>query len=467
MEEWFYVKNNLIEREDIKGIIQRPIWSRFGLRRPATVLGNDTKACHKAFNNVCAFIGTRDLVQEHIANRVWPFVNDWEMPKETAAGSSQGSLVYLKYTFRYRDQFDEPNDDCLTCVEATNDELLGAYTRAEDDAMTLAFGGRGKKRLNRIFDVIGFVYPDYTYSSRKQGKKRKTAASATSIVPKGKKIKILTHRPRYIETATVSKLGEGTSSTAEAEQAAPSGRSTEESDVVPKVSATGSVEVPKHTTEAKGKAAEKPDREETAGPPEPELPKVAKTPTITPKRRRMASVLGAVMETTRALTPTPVKKVAESAIARAEPEVGPSMPHEAERTGTEERTEGPSDIGLVLMKKDVSKKVKSPTPEAPFEDLDFIIRHALGKRLFEEEIVEAKHYTRELKYPKGALVYNGTDEDDFLYCLLDNKEISVCRKMTKNMGFPKLEADLSTMSKDDLADSLAYNSLKVRVGDHN
>jgi hypothetical protein len=24
-----------------------------------------------------------------------------------------------------------------------------------------AFGGRGKKRLNRVFDAIGFVYPDY------------------------------------------------------------------------------------------------------------------------------------------------------------------------------------------------------------------------------------------------------------------------------------------------------------------
>jgi hypothetical protein len=35
--------------------------------------------------------------------------------------------------------------------------LLGAYTRAEDDAMTLAFEGRGKKRLNRVFDIIGFV----------------------------------------------------------------------------------------------------------------------------------------------------------------------------------------------------------------------------------------------------------------------------------------------------------------------
>jgi hypothetical protein len=30
------------------------------------------------------------------------------------------------------------------------------------------------------------------------------------------------------------------------------------------------------------------------------------------------------------------------------------------------------------------------------------------------------------------------------------------------MGFLKLEVGLSAMSKDDLADSLAYNSLKVR-----
>jgi hypothetical protein len=59
-------------------------------------------------------------------------------------------------------------------------------------------------------------------------------------------------------------------------------------------------------------------------------------------------------------------------------------------------------------------------------------------------------------------VYNGTDKNDFLYCLLDNKEISVCREMAKNMGFPKLEVGLSAMSKDDLANSLAYNSLKVR-----
>jgi hypothetical protein len=60
-------------------------------------------------------------------------------------------------------------------------------------------------------------------------------------------------------------------------------------------------------------------------------------------------------------------------------------------------------------------------------------------------------------------VYNGNDEDDFLYCLPDNKEISVYREMMKNMGYPKLELGLSAMLKDDLADSLAYNSLKVHI----
>jgi hypothetical protein len=173
MEEWFYVKNNLIEREDIKEIIQRPIWSRFGLRRLKVAIESDAEACQKAFNNVCAFIGTRDIIQEHIAYRVWPLVDNWEMPKETAAGSIEAGLVRLKYTFRFRDRFDEPNDDWLKCIEATSDKLLGAYTRAEDDALSSVFGGRGKKRLNMVFDAIGFIYHDYCYPCEGKEKREK------------------------------------------------------------------------------------------------------------------------------------------------------------------------------------------------------------------------------------------------------------------------------------------------------
>jgi hypothetical protein len=297
-------------------------------------------------------------------------------------------------------------------------------------------------------------------SLAKVGKKEKTATSAISVVPKGKKIKVLTHRPRYIETAIVPKFGEETSSAAEAEQDALAARSAEESTIVPKVPIVEPVE-------AEDGAAKKPEFEKTivlleilSPPVEIELPKVAKAPATTPKRRRMASVLDAVMET-RALTPAPVKKVAEAATAHTETEAGPSMLANTKHAITEERAEQESpDIGIA-MEKEVTEETKSSAPEAPPEDLDYIIRHASTKRLSKEEILEAKHYAQELKYPKGALVFNGMDEDDFLYCLPNNKEISVCQEMAKSMGFPKLEVGLSAMSKDDLADSLAYNSLKV------
>jgi hypothetical protein len=161
--------------------------------------------------------------------------------------------VYLQI----REKFDEPNDDWLKCIEATSGELLGTYSKAEDDALSVAFGGRGKKRLNRVFDVIGFVYPDYHYPLRRQGKKRKTAASATTAVPKGKKVKVLTHRLRYIEPAVVPEFGERTSSTTEAKQAAVIVQSAEDPIVVLKVPTVG-------PTEAKDDTAEEPKVEKNS-----------------------------------------------------------------------------------------------------------------------------------------------------------------------------------------------------------
>jgi hypothetical protein len=217
MEEWFYVKNDLTAREDIKEVIMHPIWSCFGLRKPKVEIDDAAEACQKAFGTVCFFIGTRDLIQEHIAFRVWPLVESWEMSKETITKSSKGELVWLKYTFRYGDKFDEPNDDWLKCIEATSDELLGSYSKAKDNALSTAFGSRGKKRLNRVFDAIGFVYPDYRYPLR------------------GKKMKVLTHRPRYIEPAVIPELGEGTSSSAKTKETVPPVQRPEESATMPKV----------------------------------------------------------------------------------------------------------------------------------------------------------------------------------------------------------------------------------------
>jgi hypothetical protein len=60
----------------VRGIIQRPIRSLFGIRRPSIASGNEVQPCLMAFNMVCTYIGTRDLVQEHIAYKVSSLVND-------------------------------------------------------------------------------------------------------------------------------------------------------------------------------------------------------------------------------------------------------------------------------------------------------------------------------------------------------------------------------------------------------
>jgi hypothetical protein len=161
------------------------------------------------------------------------------MPKETVTESSEGELVQLKYTFRYGDKFDEPNDDWLKCIEVTSDELLGSYSKVEDNALSTSFKGRGKKRLNRVFDDIGFVYPDYYYPLRGKGKKRKATAVAASAepVPKAtsKKMKVLTHRSRYIEPAVVPEFGGETSSAPEPKDPIPPTQKAEDPTIMPKV----------------------------------------------------------------------------------------------------------------------------------------------------------------------------------------------------------------------------------------
>jgi hypothetical protein len=188
------VKNDLKAREDIKEIIMRPIWSRFGLRKPKVEIDEAAEACRRAFGTVCSFIGTRDLVQEHVAYRIWPLIDNWEMPKESITNPSEGGLVRLKYTFRFGDQFIEPDDGWLKCVENTSDELLGAYSKSEDNALSAAFGSQKKKRLNRVFDAIGSMYPDYRYPLRGQKRKGatsgKVAASAAPSEPASKRKKV-------------------------------------------------------------------------------------------------------------------------------------------------------------------------------------------------------------------------------------------------------------------------------------
>jgi hypothetical protein len=403
------------------------------------------------------------------------------MPKETVTESNEGDLVRLKYTFRYGDKFDEPNDDWLKCIEATSDELLGSYSKAEDNALSTSFGGRGKKRLNRVFDAIGFVYPDYRYLLRGRGKKRKAAASAKTAAlatpdepaPKSKKLKVLTHQPRYIEPAVIPEFGEEASSAADPKEPAPPTQKIEESTTMPKAPSTELIE-----TKVDEDKTERSKTDEATKMPgilspstEATMSKAEKNSAITPRRKRMVNVLD-ILETTDSKSPAPIKRVAEAVKAQTEGDTkqieveattieagidsGPSEAAEKKSVEIEEVATEEKVTGQIL-----TEKITTPAPEALKESIDYIICNASGKRLSQGEEVEAQHYAQKLKYPKGALVFNGSGEEDFLYCLPDSKEISVCREMGRSFGFPKLEDGLSILSKDELADSLVYNSIKV------
>jgi hypothetical protein len=60
----------------------------------------------------------------------------------------------------------------------------------------------------------------------------------------------------------------------------------------------------------------------------------------------------------------------------------------------------PSKSALMILEKGSAyEKSKSSAPKAPAKELEFIVRHASGKQLSEEQIAEAKQYAEDLKYP--------------------------------------------------------------------
>jgi hypothetical protein len=276
------------------------------------------------------------------------------MPKETISNPHEGGLVRLKYTFRFGDQFVEPDDDWLKCVEATSDELLGPYSKAEDNALSAAFGNRKRKILNRVFDAIGFMYPNYRYPSR--GQKRKSATSGkddasvapSEPAPKRKKVKVLTHRPRFIEPATVPEFGGDTSSATEAKEPALT-QKTEELAAMPKASLAKLGE-PKADSIEETEVERTKTLEVISPSAEVTLPKAQKDLTATPKRKRMVNVLD-VLETIKTSTPRKTVEAlktqteakltkAETAKSQAETEAGPSEPAKEKSLETgEEETE--------------------------------------------------------------------------------------------------------------------------------
>jgi hypothetical protein len=239
------------------------------------------------------------------------------------------------------------------------------------------------------------MYPDYRYpprgQKRKSGTSGKDVASAASseLAPKKKKVKVLTHRPRYIEPATVPDFGGETSSATDVERPALTQRIGEPA-AMPKVD---KIEEPR------------PEETKTSEILSPsvgvEVPKIQKDLAATPKRKGMASVLDVLeMIKTSSSTPGKIAKVpkaqveteiklteTEATMSRTDAETGPSEPIKEKSSEIGEKAAEEEAIEQIL-----PEKSAAPTPKALKENTEYIIRHASGKNLSKEEKREAQYY---------------------------------------------------------------------------
>jgi hypothetical protein len=88
--EWFYVKVDEKRREKLMTMVMKPMKLSFGMTRPLChmQLGSLFQVAEVEFRVVAAEISTRDLVQEHLANKTFPSSSGWGMPKKKEGGET-------------------------------------------------------------------------------------------------------------------------------------------------------------------------------------------------------------------------------------------------------------------------------------------------------------------------------------------------------------------------------------------
>jgi hypothetical protein len=128
----------------------------------------------------------------------------------------------------------------------------------------------------------------------------------------------------------------------------------------------------------------------------------------------MVNVLD-VMETIKSSSITPKKTLETSGVStkafvaetskqqpEAEAEAGPSEPTKEQPLETKEKTTKAALEAEKMSEPILVEETDTAAPEASSSIRDYIVQHASGKKLFEEEIYEADHYARELKISEGG-----------------------------------------------------------------
>jgi hypothetical protein len=400
------------------------------------------------FRVVSEHIGTRDLVQEYLANRVFPTLKEWNMLK-LKGEKKKNELVRLSYQFKFKKHFKEPSQEWLEMIEAMCNEILGNYTKKEDQLMTAAFGTRPKQRLNRVMDTLKFEYPDYERLSKgAKGPKRKRDVSvmqrqAARMIKEDENL-AKNKKPSPEPKVAISKKRKAT---------APKPKADLEEEIPSTPSATDAEEILKVMTESLS------NKLSPLGPELIKLLQKKKEPSVAEKpaelkKQRIITVIEAIEETL-SLASAPKTAAAEAAPAEAST---------SEATATEatnlENTLSDIDEMILNMAEEETAAAAKETPavvpekrekmpgkekelvEDASEERNFNFQNIIEQELSKAEKEELRDYAISCGYQPGALLFGGIDEES-LGCLRDQTGAKVVSTLSKSVGFSKLEDDLS------------------------
>jgi hypothetical protein len=437
--EWFYVKVD----EKMEKLVQSPLELIFGETRPRCdmKLGSPCQIALGEFRVIVEHIGTRDLVQEFLAFRVFPTLKEWDMPK-LKGEIKEKELVRLPNYYKFKKHFKEPCQEWLDTIEVMCNEIISNYSKKEDQLMTTAFGTRPKRRLNPVMDALNFEYPDYERLDRgAKGQKRKRVASvldkeAAKLVKKDEetlKKRKLSPEPK-IAASKKKKAAALKRKTTDTEDEAPSTPPTADVEEILKVM-TKSLPVKlsplgPHLTKLFQKEKE---------------PSVAKKPDE-PKKLRIIHVVEVIEQTPPLASASKTPAIESTAAA----EVAPTKAESAKAETTEDVNLDAtlSEIDTMLLDATaeeipgtVAGKGKEKAEDTSKEE-DFNFQDILGQELSKAEKEELKEYAISCGYKPGALLFGGVNEES-LGCLRDHTGAKVVGTLSKSVGFPKVEADLS------------------------
>jgi hypothetical protein len=120
-------------------------------------------------------------------------------------------------------------------------------------------------------------------------------------------------------------------------------------------------------------------------------------------------------------------------------------------------------ISDVAVEKEVATEVSDKgkkAKEISSEEADYDLRHLGGQQLSEEDAAELKDFAINCGYQPGSMVFGGLDKE-VIGCIRDHAGAKIIGTMSKSIGFPKLERDISCYRRQHIIGSLFYSNFKV------